>query len=176
MESCDRATLAGRRDWIVLAVLVGAGLRRDELAGLTFADVKALPLEGKKRTVLEVTGKGSKTRVIPISDRLADALYTWQKETGGGRVARSLTKSAQLGESISGVGIFDVVRRYGEVIGIPDLAAHDLRRSYAQLGYDAGIPITQISKLLGHASITTTQKYLNLSLNLKMTISDFIPL
>lgn len=176
VDACDRETLAGRRDWIILALLVGTGMRRDELAGLTFDNVKVLPIEGRKRTVLEVTGKGGKTRVIPISDRLSDALASWKTETQGGKIARSLTKSAQLGESISGVGIFDVVRRYGEGIGVPDLAAHDLRRTYAQLGYEAGIPITQISKLLGHASIATTQKYLNLSLNLKMTISDFIPL
>jgi len=53
---------------------------------------------------------------------------------------------------------------------------HDLRRTYAQLGYNAGVPITQISVLLGHSSIKTTQEYLNLNLDLESTASDFVPL
>ena len=62
------------------------------------------------------------------------------------------------------------------MIGLPELAAHDLRRSYAQIGYDAGIPITQIGRLLGHSSVETTQRYLNLDLDLEVTASDFVPL
>ena len=59
--------------------------------------------------------------------------------------------------------------------GLPELAAHDLRRSYAQIGYDSGIPITQISILLGHSSVAVTQRYLNLDLDLECTASDFVP-
>jgi integrase len=61
-------------------------------------------------------------------------------------------------------------------IDVGRFAAHDLRRTFAKLGYEAGVPITQISKLLGHSSVATTQRYLNLELNLEITISDFIPL
>jgi integrase len=67
------------------------------------------------------------------------------------------------------------VSKAGAAIGKPDLAPHDLRRTYAQLGYEAGVPITQISKLLGHANVATTQRYLNLDLDLSTTVSDFIP-
>ena len=55
-----------------------------------------------------------------------------------------------------------------------DLAPHDLQRTHAQLGYEAGIPITRISILLGHASVEMTQWYLNLDLDLHVTVSDFI--
>jgi integrase/recombinase XerD len=81
-----------------------------------------------------------------------------------------------LGESLSAVGAFQIVRRCGALIGVPELDPHDLRRTYAQLGYEAGVPITQIKELLGHASVATTQKYLDLSLDLETTASDFIPL
>ena len=49
-------------------------------------------------------------------------------------------------------------------------------RTFAQLAYDAGVPTTQISRLLGHANVGTTQRYLNLDLDLEVTASDFVPL
>jgi len=170
-------TLEGKRDWIVLGLLLGAGLRREELATLTFAALKQQPAKnGRMRDVLEVTGKGAKTRVIPISEKLGKHLREWREIVGGGYVARSLGMSKQLGESMSAVAIFQLVNKYGNRIGVPGLAPHDMRRTYAQLGYEAGIPITQISTLLGHSSVSTTQRYLNLSLDLETTASDFIPL
>ena len=73
------------------------------------------------------------------------------------------------------MGIYNIVNKAGQMIGQPELAPHDLRRTFAQLGFQAGVPITQISKLLGHTSISTTQRYLNLDLDLATTVSDFIP-
>ncbi|MCZ2127423.1 MAG: site-specific integrase [Anaerolineales bacterium] len=171
--------LKGRRDWIILGLLLGAGLRRDELARLTFDAMRRQPTKGGKvRDVLEVIGKGNKTRVIPIKPILADRLRKWRDEVGGGNIARSLTKGAdkKIGKSLSAVGIFKIVAEYGAMIGIPELAPHDARRTYAQLGYEAGIPITQISVLLGHSTVAVTQKYLDLALDIETTISDFIPL
>jgi integrase len=82
----------------------------------------------------------------------------------------------EVDESLSDVAIFHVVQKYGAAIGIPELAPHDLRRTFAQIGFDAGVPTTQISKLLGHSSVETTQRYLNLELDLDTTASDFVPL
>lgn len=170
-------TLEGSRDWVVLGLLLGAGLRREELVTLTFDALKAQPTKGgKMRTVLEVTGKGDKSRVIPIQDKLATRLQEWRGIVGGGYIVRSLGRKQELGESMSAVAVFEIVNKYGRKIGIEGLAPHDLRRTYAQLGYEAGIPITQISTLLGHANVATTQKYLNLSLDIETTASDFIPL
>jgi integrase len=167
--------LVGKRDRLALALLVGAGLRREEAVGLTFAEVKAQPVRGQMRTVLQIRGKGDKSRVVPISDRLRAEVKVWGAEVGSlGRVLRSVSNSGAIGESLSAVGLFKIVRRYGRGIGRPKLAPHDLRRTYAQIGYESGVPITQISKLLGHASIATTQRYLNLDLDLEITVSDFV--
>ena len=68
------------------------------------------------------------------------------------------------------------MRQHGALIEIRELAAHDLRRTHAQLGFEAGVPITQVSRLLGHSSVETTQRYLNLDVDLEVTVSDFIPL
>lgn len=176
LDSCDLATLQGKRDRIVLGLLVGAGLRREELARLRFNDLVTLPLAGKFRAALNVTGKGAKDRVVPINDRLAAALDEWGVIlSNAGFIARSLSKGGVLGDSLSAVGVFLIVNQAGAAIGKPELAPHDLRRTYAQLGLEAGVPITQISKLLGHANVATTQRYLNLDLDLSVTVSDFIP-
>ena len=169
--------LEGKRDWIVLGLLLGAGLRREELASLTFSALKQQPMKNNKmRDVLEVRGKGAKDRVVPIKPILAQRVREWKEIAGDGLVARSLGMGKSLGESMSAVSIFNLVARYGKLIGIENLAAHDCRRTFAQLAYEAGVPITQISVLLGHSSVKTTQTYLNLSLDLETTASDFIPL
>ncbi len=172
--SCNTRTVIGKRDRVVLGLLVAAGLRREELANLKFDDVVLQPMGGKMRTVLNVRGKGAKDRVVPINDKLAAALDEWRIIAGDGYIARSISKGGAIGDSISAVGIFHIARNAGDAIG-KELAPHDLRRTYAQLGYEAGVPITQISKLLGHSSVATTQRYLNLDLDLETTISDFIP-
>jgi len=78
-------------------------------------------------------------------------------------------------ESLSTVAILGIAGEHKAMIGLPELAAHELRRTFAQIGYDSGIPITQISILLGHSSVEVTQRYLNLDLDLEVTASDFVP-
>lgn len=173
---CDD-DLVGKRDWIILGLLLGAGLLREELISLTFDAVKQEPTKtGEVRDVLQVTGKGAKDRVIPISRLLADRLRDWQEIVGGGLVARSLGKGKKLGPSLSAVSVYQIVRKYGKMIDVPKLTALDLRRTYAHLAYNAGIPITQIKLLLGHAKLITTQDYLDLATDLEDTTGDFVPL
>jgi len=173
--------LQGVRDWVILGLLLGAGLRREELTTLRFTDLVEMPgKNGKPRVVLAVKGgKGAKDRLIPIKPILAERIHAWQHKVGGSGdelVGRSLGRAKVIGDSISTIGIFGIVRKHGESIGITGLDPHDCRRTYAQLGYEAGCPLTQISKLLGHSNIATTQRYLNLELDLEVTVSDFIPL
>ncbi|RLC86410.1 MAG: hypothetical protein DRJ03_08820 [Chloroflexi bacterium] len=175
LSTCENG-IVGQRDRLVLGLLVGAGLRRRELADLRFDAIKLQPRGDRFRTVLDVQGKGAKDRVVPISDSLANAIDQWGQQVGHhGRIARALGRNRKPKETISPVAIFNIVRKRGAMMGKSTLAPHDLRRTYAQLGYEAGIPVTQISILLGHADIATTQKYLNLALDLDTTISDFIP-
>lgn len=165
----------GQRDRLLLGLLVAAGLRREEAANLRFEDIKYQPVGDRFRCVLAVEGKGAKKRTVPISDSLANAIDQWATVVGGeGHILRSL-ESHQPGESLSAVAIFKVVRKRGRAIGKPGLAPHDLRRTFAQIGYEAGVPITQLSVLLGHASVETTMRYLNLDLDLEVTASDFVP-
>ena len=172
----DRTTVRGLRDYIVLAVLVAAGLRREEMTGLKFADLLQQPAKTGMRDVLSVLGKGGKRRSVPISTHLAATLREWHKLAGDGYVARSINKGGVVNGSLSAIGVHNIVRQYGAMIGIPALDAHDMRRTYARLGYDAGVAVEQISRLLGHANVKTTMIYLGIEIDIESTISDFIPL
>jgi len=168
--------LKGQRDKIVLGLLVGAGLRRQEAITLTFADIVLQPRGDRMRTCLQICGKGDKNRVVPISDALANLLDQWAGIVGDGRILRSVDQRGTINGSMSSSGIFGIVRKHGAMIGKPSLAPHDLRRTYAQLGFEAGVPLTQISTLLGHSSVQTTQRYLCLEIDLTTTASDFVPM
>jgi integrase len=167
----DRSTLAGMRDFIVLVTLLATGLRREEFCNLTFAQLR----QQGNRYLLDITGKGKKARSIPISATLARHLKHWERMTGGGNVARSLVNGV-LGDTMGPSGVYELVKRYGDMIGADAMAVHDTRRTFAMLGLEAGIPLHQISVLMGHESIDTTERYLNLTVDLTRTISDFIPI
>lgn len=164
--------LQGLRDKVCLALLVGAGLRRNEASQIEWSQF----VRQGDRWVLAVHGKGAKNRVVPLAEPLADMLKTWQLQTEeDGRILRRLYKGGKLGKSLGLTAIYMIVQQYGNLIGHENLQPHDLRRTYAQIGYESAIPLAQISKLLGHSSLTVTQRYLNIDLNLEETISDFVP-
>ena len=174
-DSVDRDTVSGRRDRVLFMLLVGAGLRCEEASTLRFENV----VRQGSRWVLDVEGKGAKARVVPITDLMVKVIEQWRKETDSevsDLILRSVNRGGNVGKRLACRSIQDIVPVYGESIGLSGLAPHDLRRTYAQIGLDNGIPIQQISKLLGHASIQTTERYLNVTLNLDETIADFVPM
>lgn len=180
----NRATLRGRRDYIILALLLGAGLRCEEMEALTFDTLLRLPNGNSYRDVLTITGKGDVMRTVPISPLLSQRLREWHAEIGsltasdhaqaGGQVARSVNKAGKLGESLSDRAVFDIVRQYGALIEHPDLDPHDFRRSFGRLGYEATRDVMLIRDLLGHKNVKTTQDYIGLHIKLDVTASDYI--
>jgi integrase len=179
LDACQRRVsgkaeirIFAQRDRLAIGLMMAAGLRREEAASLQFTDI----VKQDKRYVLNVKGKGAKDRVVPISERLAEAIIDWQfLVSAEGLILRSLGRNKVPKDSISTTGLYNIVQKRGSMIGKPELQPHDLRRTYAELGRKAGVSIEQISRLLGHASIETTQDYLNIELDLDMTISDFVP-
>jgi integrase len=168
--------LEGKRDWIILGLLLGAGLHRAEVIKITFEALQQQPMKGgKMHDVLKVTGNGAKDRFVPISSLLAEKLREWHGIVGGGRIARSYQRK-KLGKSISSVAVHQIVRKYGTMIGIPQLKTDDLRRTYAQLAYNSGLTLTQINKLMGHVNLTTTQRFLDTTANLDDITGNFVPL
>ncbi|RLE03343.1 MAG: hypothetical protein DRJ13_04605, partial [Bacteroidetes bacterium] len=166
LDACQRRVsgkteirIFAQRDRLAIGLMMAAGLRREEAANLQFTDI----IKQDKRYVLNVIGKGAKSRVVPISTKLAEAIIDWQFLINAeGLILRSLGRNRIPKDSISTTGLYNIVQKRGAMIGKSDLQPHDLRRTYAELGRRAGVPISQISKLLEHASIETTQEYLNI--------------
>jgi len=152
LDACQRRVsgkaeirIFAQRDRLAIGLMMAAGLRREEAASLQFTDI----VKQNERYVLNVKGKGAKDRVVPISERLAEAIIDWQFLVDAeGLILRSLGRNKMPGESISTTGLYNIVQKRGAMIGKPNLQPHDLRRTYAELGRRAGVPISQISKLL----------------------------
>ena len=77
------------------------------------------------------------------------------------KLIRSISQSGTLGDSLSTSAIRDIIQARGAQIGIPSLNPHDLRRTFAKLSRLGGCPIETVQKSLGHASVRTTEIYLN---------------
>ena len=171
----DLTTPRGRRDRAILAVLVGAGLRRSEVAGLTFEHVQQR--EGRW-VLLDLVGKGGRVRTVPIPGWVHDSIDGWAKAAGvsSGRVFRPVRKGGELwGNGLTPQAVSDVVKVYARRLAI-DLAAHDLRRTFAKLAYKGGAGLDQIQLSLGHASIQTTQRYLGITQDLNKAPCDMLGL
>jgi len=143
----------GKRDLALLTLLYGCGLRLGEALGLTRG-------EAPRGDSLVVTGKGNKQRVVPVlpivraalDDYLADC--PWQLEPGA-----PLFVGARGGALNPGV-VQRQVRRLRAALGLPDTATpHALRHSFATHLLASGGDLRSIQELLGHASLSTTQRY-----------------
>ena len=153
-----------RRDRAMLEVLYGMGLRASELTALSLGDVDL------DERLMRVWGKGGKERVVPVGRHAANAVGEWLSGAGRGvlepPVWRSRDDAAALflnnrARRITRQGVWLIVRRHGERVGLgPDqLTTHVLRHSCATHMLDGGADIRSVQELLGHASITSTQRY-----------------
>lgn len=157
----DTTTPKGLRDKVILGLAVGCGLRRAELANLKWSDIVYNP----QGMFFNVKGKGDKHRELPIPSWLKLILAGWQELIGKtGYVARAVDKYGNIRDSLTDVSVFRIISAYGKMIGVPELAAHDLRRTGAQNLYKNCGDITIVQCWLGHSSIETTRKYLNVGM------------
>ncbi len=172
----DTQTLKGLRDRAVLAVMIGAGLRRAEVAALSFEHIQQ---RDGRWLIVDLTGKGNRVRSVPIPSWVKLAIDEWTAaaDITGGLIFRAFFKNQTLRtEPITPQAIRDIVKIYGSLIGVPELAAHDLRRTFAKLAHKGGSGLDQIQLSLGHASIKTTEKYLGVSQSLTDAPCDHLGL
>ena len=153
----DSATPTGRRDYAILMLLYNTGLRVGEFCALNRDDVQ-LPAEGWG--ALQVVGKGHRLHRLPINRPAADALLAYLTDREDAEPTLFLNRS---GERFSVRGIALLVNRYLRAAGITDRSGpHLLRHTFATHALRARPNLRAVQELLGHAWVTTTQRYTHL--------------
>jgi integrase len=155
----DHDTTIGKRDRALLAVLLGAGLRRAEAAALTFDHIQQ---RDGRWAIVDLVGKHERVRTVPIPGWCKVAVDMWADavELRRGRVLRPLNRAGRLtGPTLTVETIFHIVKMYGARMEVP-MSPHDLRRTFAKLAHRGRAALEQIQMSLGHQSITTTETYI----------------
>jgi integrase len=172
----DATTFKGKRDRVLLGLLLECGLRREEASEL---DVQQIQERDGRMVLVDLTGKGGRVRTVPVPWRTAAKIadYLEAVQITHGRVLRPINKADRLenGDSITPTAIYKQVRRYAQQIGV-EIRPHDLRRTFGKLARDAGAPIDQIKESLGHSNVRTTEIYLGERQNLRDAPCDRIDL
>jgi integrase/recombinase XerC len=168
-----------RRDRALLELLYAAGLRVSELTGLNLADMD------RREKMLRVSGKGNKERIVPYGGKAQEALEAYWPvreqlllHAGTGRRRRGPAHSEAVflnyaGRRLTQRSVGRIVKKYVRLANINwDLHPHSLRHAFATHLLADGADLRAIQELLGHQSLSTTQKYTHASIRQLMDIYD----
>ena len=146
------------RDLAILELLYSSGLRLAELVGLNDGDVDF------NERVVRVTGKGAKTRLLPVGDKAISALQAWmQVRTRQLHATETAIFTGRSGRRLSARSVQQRVKDWARRQGIPgNLHPHTLRHSFASHLLESSGDLRAVQELLGHADISTTQIYTHL--------------
>src|ERR1700674_5669774 len=176
LNTPDVSTKKGLRDRAMLAVLLGCGLRRSEVAALT---LKHIQQRDSRWCIVDLVGKHGRVRTIPVPTWVKVAIDSWTLAAGlvTGHVLRPVNRADQAqGERMSEKVVWQLLQPYATAAGVAGIAPHDLRRSCAKMCRAAGGELEQIQLLLGHASVQTTERYLGTKQDLVHAPNDAIKL
>lgn len=160
-----------RRDRAILEMLYAAGLRVSELVGLDWRDVD-LPAR-----VVRVTGKGSKERMVPFGRPAAEAMRRWLDVWEGVRKARKTVDDEDpvflnaFGTRLTDRSVRRVIDRWVDAAAVArGVHPHTLRHTFATHLLENGADLRAIQELLGHSSLSTTQKYTHLEIDRLLSV------
>ena len=150
------------RNKSIIELLYSCGLRVSELTEINISDIF------KSESLLKVLGKGNKERFVPMSDQAKNFLNEYiSYERNGVKVKRGYEDILFLnnrGKKLTRVMIYNIIEETRKKVGIKKkISPHTLRHSFATHLLENGAEIVSIQKMLGHSSITTTEKYLHVT-------------
>lgn len=153
--STPAARWAAARNRAAVVLMLRAGLRAAEVAGLDRGDISILPRSGWARVA---RGKGDKARAVPLGRDTREALAAWLAAAGSADPAAPLLVSER-GGRLTPDGLHHIVTTLARRAGVDNCTPHTLRHTCARALSEAGIPEAQISAILGHDSATVTRRY-----------------
>jgi len=170
LKAPDDVDMLGTRDKAILETLYASGLRVSELVGLDVNDLNVT--DG----IVRVAGKGKKERMVPVGTKAIDSIkrYVDMRPTV---IATADTNGAlfinRQGGRLTARSIERLVTKYLKRCGIQKtVTPHVLRHTFATHLLNAGADMRGIQELLGHASLSTTQKYTHVTVDKMMTVYD----
>jgi site-specific recombinase XerD len=144
------------RDRLMFGVMCWAGLRVGEVAGLQVSDlIRGNPFSKTAR--LRVCGKGQKERIVPLTRELVELWDEWLVQRPEGKTSAVFVTRRKTGITVR--GIQDRLRHYCQQAGV-HFTCHQLRHTFGRWMAEGEMPIASLSKLLGHAQVSTTQVYI----------------
>ncbi len=152
-------SIKGIRDAAIVALGLGCGLRRAEIAGIKCKDID------ESTHTISIIGKGNHERKVFCSDSVWSRVEEWLKlrnpEIGVEELFCAVVKGDHIRQdiSISEDAIYGMLRKRGEVSELAQFAPHDLRRTFATRLFATGADANLVRQAMGHASIATTQRY-----------------
>jgi integrase/recombinase XerC len=147
-----------QRDWLLLELLYGGGLRVSELVALGFEQIDL------DSGVARIVGKGRKERVCPLGEGAMVLLRAWRDGSRAGAPAGDRVLVRPDGVSLTSREVQALLKRYLAAAGLPaDASPHTLRHSYATHLLNAGADLRVVQELLGHSRLATTQIYTHVS-------------
>jgi site-specific recombinase XerD len=170
------SSVRGKRDYAMLALLLGCGLRRSELVRLT---MEQLQQREDHWAIIDLVGKGGHIRTVPVPTWVKEAIDVWTLTSNikSGRLFRCVNKTGSIwGRGVTEKVVWCMVRECASKARLDNLAPHDLRRTCARLCHEAGGELEQIQFLLGHLSVQTTERYLGCKQRLREAVNDKIGL
>lgn len=172
LEVPNQDTPLGLRDALILELLYGTGLRVSELSGLNIADID---MSGGRVRIL---GKGKKERIVPLADFHLDIIKKYLSERIH-FISKGIIKNSEalllnkFGTRLTDRTIRRIVEKYLKMAGLPlDFSPHSFRHTFATHLLENGADLRTIQHLLGHSSLSTTQKYTHLNLSEILKIYD----
>lgn len=163
IEAVDMDKAEGQRNRAILETLYSCGLRVSELCNLKMSDLYFT--EG----FIKVEGKGSKQRIVPISQRAIKEIRYWLIDRQAWRIKpgyEDYVFLARWGKGISRIMIFHLIKELADKAGITKkISPHTFRHSFATHLLEGGANLRAIQAMLGHESITTTEIYTHIDRN-----------
>lgn len=157
LAAIDVSTSEGTRNYAIIETLYSCGLRVSELTNLKFSDL--FFDEG----FIRVEGKGSKQRLVPISDVAIQKIRAWlcyRKQVAIKKGNEDILFVSSRGKAISRITVYHFIRQYAEAAGLQKkISPHVFRHSFATHLLERGANIRVIQEMLGHEKITTTEIY-----------------
>jgi integrase len=155
--SCASDGTAGASlDAVVLSLLLGCGLRRDEAVGLELRDYDRAAGE------MRVDGKGGKQRLLPIVNGTAKALEAWLEVRGShpGALLCPVNRGGAVQiRALTAQALYARLASRAERAGVAEFSPHDLRRTFVSSLLDNGADVSAVQRLAGHANVATTMRY-----------------